>query len=69
MSSRAGSRTLPAVDVRLVAPESRYEIEDGKVLFVAPADEPHANRHSKVSALVEARAAADYDVASDCSPA
>lgn len=54
-----------AVDERLVAPESRHEIYDGKVVYVAPADEPHGTRHSKISALLEAHAAADYDVASD----
>jgi len=48
-----------------VAPESRYEVMDGKVVYVAPADEPHGSRHSKVSALVEAHAALEYDVASD----
>lgn len=55
----------PEVDARLIAPETRYEVEDGKVVYVAPADEPHGSRHSKVSALVEAHAADGYDVASD----
>jgi len=32
---------------------------------VPPADEPHGTRHSKLSALLEAHAAAEYDVASD----
>jgi hypothetical protein len=32
---------------------------------VAPSDEPHGTRHSKVSALLEAYATAAYDVASD----
>lgn len=32
---------LPAVDLRLVAPESRYEIHDGKIEYVPPSDEPH----------------------------
>jgi Uma2 family endonuclease len=53
------------VDERLVAPESRYEIVDGKVVYVAPADEPHGTRHSKISALVELHAAESYEVASD----
>lgn len=56
---------LPAVDVRLVAPESRYEVDEGRLEYVAPADEPHGSRHSKLSALLEAYAAADRDVASD----
>jgi Uma2 family endonuclease len=56
---------LPAVDARLVAPESRYEIDDGKVVYVSPSDEPHGSRHSKASALFEAHVRAEYDVASD----
>jgi len=56
---------LPAVDDRLVAPETRYEVHDGAVVHVSPADPPHATRHSKISALVEAHAAEDFDVASD----
>lgn len=32
---------------------------------MAPADEPHGTRHSKISALVEAHAAEEYEVASD----
>ncbi|MDX2053300.1 MAG: Uma2 family endonuclease [Polyangiaceae bacterium] len=55
----------PAVDERLVAPESRYEIHDGRVRYVSPADEPHGTRHSKISALLEAYVKDAYDVASD----
>jgi Uma2 family endonuclease len=65
-SSPSPSRSsLPAVDTRLVAPESRYEVEDGRVKYVAPADEPHGTRHSKISALLEAHARDDFEVASD----
>jgi Uma2 family endonuclease len=56
---------LPPVDARLVAPETRYELHDGVLVHVPPADEPHGTLHSKISALVEAHAAADFDVASD----
>jgi Uma2 family endonuclease len=56
---------LPAVDLRLVAPESRYEIHDGKIEYVPPSDEPHGTRHSKLSALLEAHVAEAWDVASD----
>jgi Uma2 family endonuclease len=59
---RAG---LPDVDERLVMPETRFEVIDGKVEFVPPSDEPHGSRHSKISALLEAYAASGYDVASD----
>ena len=66
MSSSLPSRSsLPAADARLVAPESRYEIEDGRVKYVAPADEPHGTRQSKISALLEAHARDDFEVASD----
>jgi len=56
---------LPAVDERLVVPEMRFEIIAGKVEYVPPADESHGSRHSKISALLEAYAAAGYDVAAD----
>jgi Uma2 family endonuclease len=56
---------LPAVDERLVMPETRFEVIDGKVEYVAPSDEPHGTRHSKISALLEIYAARDHDVASD----
>jgi hypothetical protein len=58
-------RPLPPVDVRLVAPETRYEIIDGELTYVSPADPPHASRHSKISAILEACVAPGYDVTSD----
>jgi len=57
--------TLPAVDARLVVPETRYEIVDGGLVHVSPADEAHGTQHSKISALVEAHVAPDFDVATD----
>jgi hypothetical protein len=56
---------LPPVDERLVAPGTRYEILDGVVMYVPPADPPHAIRHSKVATLVETHAHADFQVACD----
>src|SRR4051812_30641197 len=56
---------LPSIDDRLVEPETRYEMYDGELVYVPPADPPHGIRHSKISALVEAHAAADFEVASD----
>ncbi len=56
---------LPEVDERLVMPETRFEVIDGKVELVPPSDESHGSRHSKISALLEAYAASGYDVASD----
>ncbi len=65
LDERRVHATLPAVDARLVVPETRYEIVDGGLVHVSPADEAHGTQHSKISALVEAHAAADFDVASD----
>jgi Uma2 family endonuclease len=55
----------PFVDERLVAPGTRYEIYDGALAYVAPADEPHSTRHSKIAALVEAHVGREFDVAID----
>lgn len=56
---------LPPVDERLVVPETRHEIHDGELVHVPPADAPHATRHSKTSALVEAHVRSEFDVATD----
>ena len=56
---------LPPVDERLVMPETRYEILDGKVTRVPPSDEGHGTAHSRVSAILEVYVAAGYNVASD----
>jgi hypothetical protein len=56
---------LPAVDERLVAPETRYEIDGGVLVHVSPAHEPHGSRHSKISALLEAHVDLEFDVATD----
>lgn len=58
-------RELPDIDDRLVAPESGYEIDDGKLVRVPPALEPHADRHAKLAALLEAHVAEDFNVALD----
>lgn len=66
MSSPSNASTeLPAVDEHLVVPDSGYEIDDGKLIPVPPALEPHANRNAKLAALLEAHAAGDFDVAVD----
>jgi len=65
MSGAARDSELPGVAERLVAPESRYEVWDGRVEYVAPADEPHGRLHSKIGALLEAHVTSDYTVASD----
>lgn len=63
-SSHADAR-LPGIDERLVAPESGYEIDDGRLVRVSPSDPPHAIRHSKISALLEAHVASGFEVACD----
>jgi Uma2 family endonuclease len=63
--SRPANRELPAVDERLVASESGYEIDDGKLVRVPPCKEPHGNPHSKLAALLEAHVAEDFNVALD----
>lgn len=55
----------PAVDERLIMPDTRYEVIDGEVVYVSPALEPHGTHHSKLQALVEAYAADGYSVACD----
>ncbi|HEX3482727.1 MAG TPA: Uma2 family endonuclease [Kofleriaceae bacterium] len=56
---------LPDIDDRLAPPETCYEVYDGELVYVPPADPPHATRHSKISALVEAHAGLEFEVASD----
>jgi Uma2 family endonuclease len=62
--ARAGSG-LPAIDERLVAPETPYEIHDGELVRVAPADPPHAERHLQLCALIEAHTGAGFEAACD----
>ena len=56
---------VPDVDERLVAPGARYEVYDGELVHVPPADEPHGTRHSKVVTLVEIHTGPAFDVACD----
>src|SRR5689334_23991645 len=56
---------LPAVDESLVVPEQGYEVIDGQVLAVSPAEEPHATRHTKLAALLQAHVAEGWRVAVD----
>jgi Uma2 family endonuclease len=68
MSSSTSSRDdsdRPDIDERLVTPGTRYEMLDGELVYVAPAEGPHAILHSKVLALVEAHAGPEFDVACD----
>jgi Uma2 family endonuclease len=62
--SRADS-ALPAIDDRLVVPETRYEMHDGELVYVSPADPPHAERHIQLAALIEAHTGIAFEVAAD----
>lgn len=61
----ADTDDLPPVDARLVAPESGYEIDDGKLVHVPPADPPHAIAHGALGALLRAHCAGDRTAAID----
>jgi hypothetical protein len=56
---------LPPIDERLALPEAGYEIIDGVVTFVAPADPPHGEQHNTVAVLVSAHVRGEYKVALD----
>jgi hypothetical protein len=56
---------LPAVDERLVVPETRQEMLGGRALIAQPAHPPHAKRHAELGYLVRAHVAPGYIVAVD----
>lgn len=58
-------RELPAVDDRLAPAETRYEVDDGKLVYVSPADIPHGSCHANLASLVLAHVAPEYMVAAD----
>jgi hypothetical protein len=59
------STDLPPVDSHLLAGEQPYELDDGKLVYVPPAEEPHAVSHGALGALLWAHRAADRSVAID----
>jgi len=59
------SSEIPAVDDRLVAPNSRFEIDDGELVYVPPADEPHGVGHGALGAVLRAHRSPDRSVALD----
>jgi Uma2 family endonuclease len=68
MSSSSSSHDdskLPDLDDRLVTPGTRYEMLDRELIYVPPADGPHATRHSAVLALLQAHVAPGLTVACD----
>jgi len=56
---------LPEIDERLIWPETRYEVVDGEVCYVSPAEPPHAILHARLAALLEAHAAEGFETAVD----
>jgi hypothetical protein len=54
---------LPPVDARLIYPGTRYEVYDGILVYVPPADERRATRLSKVGALLALHVAPEFDAA------
>jgi Uma2 family endonuclease len=60
----AGGGVLPP-DARLAEPETRYELIDGKRVYVSPADEPHATEHFALGYLLAAHVGVRYRGAVD----
>jgi len=56
---------LPAIDDHIAPPNTRYEVEDGRLVYVPPADEPHGHLHIVVGAVFQAHRADDMRVAAD----
>ena len=61
----AGVVDLPDLDDHLVEPETRYEMLDGELVYVPPADDPHASREAQICTLVTAHVAPGFIVAVD----
>jgi Uma2 family endonuclease len=55
----------PGLEDRLVAPETRYEMYDGELVYVPPADPPHGERHLQLAALIEAHTGFEFEAAAD----
>jgi Uma2 family endonuclease len=56
---------LPAIDDRLVVPETRFEMHDGELVYVSPADPPHGEHHLQLAALIEAHTGFAFEAAAD----
>ena len=53
------------IDDRLVVPGTRYEMIDGELVFVSPADNPHGERHARLVILLGFHIGPGFDVAVD----
>jgi Uma2 family endonuclease len=67
MSSSASlaDAELPDIDDRLVAPETPFEVWDGELVHVPPADPPHGELHLQLAALIEAHTDPAFQAAAD----
>jgi Uma2 family endonuclease len=63
-AAHAGSE-LPDIDDRLVEPETPYEMLDGELVYVSPADPPHGELHVRLAALIEAHIGPAFQAAAD----
>jgi hypothetical protein len=65
MSTPESDPDLPTIDERLVAPGSRHEIIDGRVVYLPPCDPPQGESHAMLAALLHAHKHPAYRVALD----
>ncbi|HEX8110360.1 MAG TPA: Uma2 family endonuclease [Kofleriaceae bacterium] len=56
---------LPDIDDRLVEPGTPYEMLDGELVYVSPADPPHAELHVQLAALIEAHTGPAFQAGAD----
>lgn len=54
---------LPDLDDRLVEPGTRHEMLDGRLVYVPPADAPHAERQFQLCPLIEAHTGPEFKAA------
>jgi len=66
LSDPAGADSeLPDIDDRLVEPGTPYEMYDGELVHVPPADPPHGERQLRLCALLAAHTGAAFQAACD----
>lgn len=65
MAPTDAEHELPAIDDQLIVSGQRYELIDGELVYVAPADEPHAELHLALGQVMKAHRAEGYSVALD----
>lgn len=64
-ASPARSAPMPAVDERLVEPETRQEMFRGRKLYASPAEAPHGDRHCELDYVVRAHVRDGYVASAD----